>query len=144
MLSPLSENDSIFLLLKGFSRMGLSQLRYFNETPILSVLMTILYESHGKSVGHGLSRLPCYHHLLHILSYFCAASSHLHCVWSKSDTELPTCAFCPRHSQGMYPQSLPLPELYLSWSGKGRTILLATLISKTEGLTLLASQQDSS
>lgn len=114
------------------------------ETPILSVLMTILYEFPGKSVGHNLSRRPCYHHLLHILSYFYAATSHLHCVWTKSHTVLPTCAFCPHHSPGMYPGSLSFPELYLSSSSKASTILLATLISKTEGLILPASQRDSS
>lgn len=56
----------------------------------------------------------------------------------------PYCLLCPHRHQGMYQWSLSLPDLHLPWSGKASTVLLATLISKTEGLTLLASQWDSS
>lgn len=93
--------------------------------------------------GHSLSCLPCYHHLLHILSHFQAATSHLHCVQTKSHRELPTCASRQCHSPGMHWWA-SLPELYLPWHGKASTTLLATLVSRTEDLTVLASQRNSS
>lgn len=72
----------------------------FRETPILSG-----HESPGNSEGDSLSWPPCYHPLIHIISHFHAATSHLHCVWTKSHRELPTCAFCQCHSPGMHPWS---------------------------------------
>lgn len=115
----------------------------FKETPILSVPMTVVHESLGNSEGNSLNWLPCYHHLLHIILHFHAAAYHLHCVWTKSQREVPACAFCQCHSPGMHPWSSLCLNPYLPWSRKASTTLLATLVSKTD-LTLLASQRDSS
>lgn len=85
------------------NRTRLSQLRYFKEKTIFSELMNTLHESLGNSMGHSLSRVPCYHCLFsvylhfHILPQIYAATSYLHCVWGQSHTVLPTCAFCPHH-----------------------------------------------
>lgn len=119
------------------NRTRVSQLRYFKETPVFSVLMTSLHESLGNSMGHSLSWVPCYYCLftayqhLHVLPQIYSATSYLHCVWSHA-------LYClPIRNVSMISLFTCTPT---PGSGNASTIILTMLISKRKGLTLLQNK----
>lgn len=132
------------------NRTRLSQLSYFKETPFFSVLTTILSGVARKINGPQLRPSPLSSPSLQSASApSCAACTDLCCYSApalclKSLVHPAMCLLSTPLIRNVSATSLSLPDLHLPCTGTASTILWATLISKTEGLTLLASHWDSS